>query len=222
MPLLTLAQQQNGNWLPRAAMDYVAAYLGMPPIRVYEVATFYTMYNLEPVGKYIVGVCTTTPCWLKGSDGIVGACEKHLGVKLGQTTPDGVFTLREVECLGACVNAPMLQVNDEDFYEDLTPESTVALLDAFKSGKQPKPGPQSGRHTSEPASGLTTLKNGLGGKSRAGSGGQGVAGSTAVETAREQAPGDHPRGGKRYSGEPESGPPKQGPDTLDKKDPKKR
>jgi len=158
MPLLTLAQKQSANWLPKAAMDVVAHMLGMAPIRVYEVATFYSMYNLSPVGKHVVEICTTTPCWLKGSDDIVKACQKHLGVNLGETTPDGKFTLREVECLGACVNAPMVQV-DERFYEDLTTENIVTVLEAFARGEMPKPGPQSGRRSSEPQSGLTTLKN---------------------------------------------------------------
>jgi NADH-quinone oxidoreductase E subunit len=157
MPLLTLAQKQNDNWLPRAAMDAVAALLDMPPIRVYEVATFYTMYNLAPVGRHLVELCTTTPCWLRGSDEVVKACEKHLGIGFGETTPDGMFTLREAECLGACVNAPMAQIG-EVFYEDLDAQNVVALLDTLAAGKEPKPGPQSARKSSEPASGLTTLK----------------------------------------------------------------
>ena len=156
MPLLHLAQQQNDNWLPRAAMDVVAEMLSMPRVRVYEVATFYTMYNLAPVGTYHVQVCTTTPCWLRGSDGIVKACEDHLGVKLGETTADGKFTLCEVECLGACVNAPMVQIDTKSsstYYEDLTPENTKKILTDLAVGKTVKPGPQSGRHTSEPAAG---------------------------------------------------------------------
>lgn len=158
MPLLALAQKQHANWLPKAAMDAVANMLGMAPIRVYEVASFYTMYNLTPVGKHIVEVCTTTPCWLKGSNDIVDACEKHLSIKLGETTANGEFTLREVECLGACVNAPMAAI-DHRFYEDLTPENTIALLEALRRGETPKAGPQSGRKSSEPLSGLTTLKS---------------------------------------------------------------
>ena len=118
LPLLWIAQEQHGGWLPRAAMDHVAALLEMAPIRVYEVATFYTMFNLRPVGRYLLQACTTTPCWLRGSDAVVEACERKLGIGVGGTTPDGLFTLVEVECLGACVNAPILQVND-DFYEDL-------------------------------------------------------------------------------------------------------
>lgn len=157
MPLLMLAQKQSQNWLPKAAMDTVAEMLGMPPVRVYEVASFYTMYNLEPVGRHMIEVCTTTPCWLRGSAGIVAACEKRLGVKVGETTKDGQFTLREAECLGACVNAPMCQVGDH-FYEDLTPESMVKLIDALVQGQEPKPGPQTARKSSEPAGGLTSLK----------------------------------------------------------------
>jgi NADH-quinone oxidoreductase E subunit len=157
MPLLDLAQRQNENWLPRAAMDYVGGLLKMPPIRVYEVATFYTMYNLAPVGKNFVQVCTTTPCWLRGSADVVTACKQELGIELGETTEDGLFTMIEVECLGACVNAPMIQVND-DYYEDLTPESTKAILQALRNGEKPKVGPQIDRKTSEPVDGLTTLK----------------------------------------------------------------
>jgi NADH-quinone oxidoreductase subunit E len=157
MPLLDLAQRQNENWLPRAAMDYVGGLLGMPPIRVYEIATFYTMYNLAPVGKNFIQVCTTTPCWLRGSAYIVDACKQELGIELGETTEDGLFTMIEVECLGACVNAPMIQVND-DYYEDLTPASTKAILQALRNGEKPKVGPQIDRKTSEPVDGLTSLK----------------------------------------------------------------
>jgi NADH-quinone oxidoreductase E subunit len=157
MPLLDLAQRQNDNWLPRAAMDYVADMLGMPRIRVYEVATFYTMYNLKPVGKHFVQICTTTPCWLRGSDDVVKACERKLGIGLGETTADGQFTVIEVECLGACVNAPMVQIND-DYYEDLDGPSTEKLLDALARGERPVAGPVSGRQTSSPAGGLTSLK----------------------------------------------------------------
>ena len=167
MPLLDLAQRQNGNWLPRAAMDYVADLLEMPRIKAYEVATFYSMYNLKPVGKHFVQVCTTIPCGLVGADGIVDACKKHLGIGLGETTADGQFTLIEVECLGACVNAPMVLIWS-DTYEDLTKESFGKLLDGFASGKPPKPGPQNGRQFSAPIGGLTTLKNG-GGANTAGS-----------------------------------------------------
>ncbi len=156
MPLLDLAQRQSGGWLPRAAMDSVAEMLGMAPIRVYEVGTFYTMYNLEPVGEHLVQVCTNTPCALCGCADIVGACEDELGISLGQTTDDNKFTLREAECLGACVNAPMMQIGD-DYYEDLDAESTKKVLQALRRGETPKPGPQSGRTSSENAAGLTSL-----------------------------------------------------------------
>ena len=156
VPLLDLAQRQNGGWLPRAAIEYVAALLEMPVIRVWEVATFYTMLNLKPVGRHLVQLCTTTPCWLMGSDAILEACEKTLGIGLGQTTEDGAFTLVEVECLGACANGPMMQVND-DYYEDLDPKSTAAILEALRAGERPAPGPQAGRQASAPAPGPTTL-----------------------------------------------------------------
>ncbi len=157
LPLLDVAQRQADGWLPRAAVIHVAEILGMAEIRVWEVATFYTMYNLEPVGRTCINVCTTTPCWLRGSADIVAACEEELGIKLGETGEDGEFTLSEVECLGACVNAPLVQIGD-DFYEDLTPESMVALLKAIKNGEKPEPGPQSARQGSEPLSGAKTLK----------------------------------------------------------------
>ena len=163
MPLLDLAQRQHDGWLPRAAMDAVADMLDMPLIRVYEVATFYTMYNLKPVGKHHVQVCTNLPCWLRGSENIVGACKKTLAIEMGMTTEDGMFTLSEAECLGACANAPMMQIGD-DYYEDLDAESTQAVLEKLKAGDTPKPGSQIGRHTSEPAGGLTSLKNLQGGK----------------------------------------------------------
>ena len=156
IPLLHIAQAQNAGWLPRAAMDHVAEILDMASIRVYEVASFYTMFNLQPVGKHLLEICTTTPCWLRGSDEVVKACEKRLGIGLGETTADGQFTIREVECLGACVNAPMLQIGD-DYYEDLDADSTVKLIDALARGETPKPGPQNGRQTSEPIGGPTTL-----------------------------------------------------------------
>jgi NADH-quinone oxidoreductase E subunit len=156
LALLDLAQRQCGGWLPRAAMDRVAQTLGMAPIRVYEVASFYTMLNLRPVGRWLLQACTTTPCWLRGSDAVVGACERKLGIGLGGTTADGLFTLIEVECLGACVNAPVLQVND-DFYEDLDGPATEALLDALRDGQPPPPGSAIGRRGSEPVTGRTTL-----------------------------------------------------------------
>ena len=163
LPLLWIAQYQNGGWLPRAAMDYVAELLAMAPIRVYEVATFYTMFNLRPVGRYLLQACTTTPCWLRGSDAVVEACERKLGIGMGGSTPDGLFTLVEAECLGACDNAPILQVND-DFYEDLDGPATETLLDALREGKPPPPGSVIGRHGSEPVTGLTTLTGPAGGQ----------------------------------------------------------
>ena len=156
LPLLDLAQRQHDNWLPRAAMDCVADMLGMARIRVYEVATFYSMFNLRPVGKHLFQICTTTPCWLRGSDEVVKACERKLGISIGETTPDKQFTLTEVECLGACVNAPIIQVND-DFYEDLDGPATEALIDALRRGEKPKPGSVKGRQTSAPTGGPMTL-----------------------------------------------------------------
>ncbi len=156
LPLLDLAQRQSGGWLPLAAMHRVADMLEMPRIRVYEVATFYTMLNLRPVGRYLLQACTTTPCWLRGSDAVVAACEKKLSIGIGGTSADGLFTLVEVECLGACVNAPILQVND-DFYEDLDGAATEALIDALREGKAPPPGSLNGRRSSAPAGGKTTL-----------------------------------------------------------------
>lgn len=149
MPLLDLAQRQNGGWLSREVMDYIAQMLDMAAIRVYEVASFYTMYNLKPVGKYTVKVCGTTPCWLRGSDKIMAACQKELGLELGETTKDGKFTLTQIECLCACANAPVVQIND-DFYEDLDEESIIKILKSFKAGKKPKHGSQIGRCSSEP------------------------------------------------------------------------
>ena len=162
LPLLDLAQRQMGRttgsaWLPRAAMQEVARMLDMPPIRVYEVATFYLMYNLAPIGTYHLQVCTTTPCWLRGSDEVVAACRKVTGIQgWKETSADGKFTMTEVECLGACVNAPVLQVND-DFFEDLDAESTERLLQALQRGETPKPGSVTGRQTSAPDGGPTTL-----------------------------------------------------------------
>ena len=130
----------------------------MPPIRVYEVATFYTMYVLKPIGKHHVEVCTNLPCWLRGSDEVVRACKETLGIDPGETTSDGLFTVAEVECAGTCVNAPMIQVGD-DTYEDLDFESTKKILESLKRGEKPKPGSQTGRQCSCPAGGPTTLKN---------------------------------------------------------------
>jgi NADH-quinone oxidoreductase subunit E len=162
LPLLDIAQRQMGRqtgsaWVPRAAMDVIAARLEVPPIRVYEVATFYFMYNTKPVGKYHLQLCTTTPCWLRGSDDVVAACKKHTGIKhFGDTSEDGMFTMSEVECLGACVNAPILQVND-DFYEDLDYAAAEAIIEALKRGEAPKVGSVTGRQTSAPEGGPNTL-----------------------------------------------------------------
>jgi NADH dehydrogenase (ubiquinone) flavoprotein 2 len=157
LPLLDMAQRQNQNWLPVAAMNAVADLLGMPRVRVYEVATFFTMFNKQPVGKYLIQICTTTPCWLRGSDAIVETCKSKLGAAPGQSTADGLFSVMEVECLGACVNAPMVQIND-DFYEDLTGESFAKVLDGLAAGKDMKYGPQVDRQASAPEGGPTTLK----------------------------------------------------------------
>ena len=162
IPLLDLAQRQVGaetqtqGWLPIPVMEFVARELDMPMIAVLEVATFYTMFNLAPVGRFHVQVCGTTPCLLRGSDEVLAAC-KARGLKKGHTTDDGLFTLTEVECLGACANAPMVQINDDN-YEDLTEASMGAILDALAAGKAPKPGPQVDRQTSCPTSGPTSLK----------------------------------------------------------------
>jgi NADH-quinone oxidoreductase E subunit len=156
LPLLYVAQRQHQNWVPRAAMDYIAEMLGMPAIRVYEVATFYTMFHLKPVGKYLLQACTTTPCWLRGSDEVVETCRRKLGIGIGGTTPDGKFSLIEVECLGACVNAPILQVND-DFYEDMDAALTEKLLDALARDEVPPVGSMTGRQTSAPIGGPETL-----------------------------------------------------------------
>jgi NADH dehydrogenase (ubiquinone) flavoprotein 2 len=155
IPLLDLAQRQHG-WTPISAMHKVAEMLKMPRMRVYEVATFYTMFNRNPVGKYHIQVCTTTPCWLRGSEDITNCIKNKLGIKKGETSSDGLFTLSEVECLGACVNAPMLTIND-DYYEDLTTQDTEKILDDLKQGKKPKAGPWNGRLASEPREGLTSL-----------------------------------------------------------------
>jgi NADH-quinone oxidoreductase subunit E len=161
MALLDLAQRQVGEetktqgWLPVPVIEYVAQYLGMPYMRAYEVATFYTMYNLAPVGRFHVQVCGTTPCMLRGSDDVMAAC-KNRGLVKGGTTPDGLFTLTEVECLGACANAPMVQVNDDNF-EDLTYDSMAALLEALANDKPVKIGPQIDRIVSCPEGGPTTL-----------------------------------------------------------------
>lgn len=159
IPLLELAQRQNGGWTSISVMNYVAKLLEMPPMRVYEVASFYTLFIREPRGENLVNVCTTTPCMLGGcgSTLILDTIKEHLGIShMGETTPDNKFTVIEVECLGACSNAPMVQINDE-YYEDLTPETIKKVLDDLRAGKKPKPGPQSGRRTVEPHGEAITL-----------------------------------------------------------------
>ena len=161
IPLLYVAQRQMGRltgsaWVPRVAMDVIGERLSMPPIRVYEVATFYFMFNMKPIGRFHLQLCGTTPCMLRGSDDVMRACHDAAHVKVGQTSADGLFTLTEVECLGACVNAPVLQV-DDDYYEDLDYDRTVALIEALKRGERPKPGSTIGRQTSAPEGGPLTL-----------------------------------------------------------------
>ncbi len=154
--LMWRAQAQNGGWVSEPAIRYVADLLDMPYMRAYEIATFYTMFKLEPSGRHVVQVCTTTPCWLRGSDDMVKVCKEKIAETPNTVSKDGLFSWEEVECLGACCNAPMAQIGS-DYYEDLTADSFARVLDALKAGKTPKPGPQSDRHGSEPAGGLTTL-----------------------------------------------------------------
>jgi NADH-quinone oxidoreductase subunit E len=156
LPLLLLAQEQCGAWLPQPALDYVADYLGMPTIRVYEVASFYDMFNTRPVGRTQIRVCTTTPCWLCGSDDVLRACRDALGIEVGHSTADMRFFLREFECLGACANAPMMWI-DDDYYEDLDYDSTRSIIEALRRGERPPPGSQIGRKASMAAAGKTTL-----------------------------------------------------------------
>jgi len=160
IPLMWRAQEQHDGWLPEPAIRYLADMLDMPYIRALEVATFYTMFQLEPVGKKAhVQVCGTTPCMLMGAGDLIKVCQRRIAEQAHTLSADGDFSWEEVECLGACVNAPMVQVA-ADTYEDLTPEIFEAILDQFAAGKKPKPGPQSARRSSEPAGGLTTLMNG--------------------------------------------------------------
>jgi NADH-quinone oxidoreductase subunit E len=166
IPLLWLAQKQNDFWLPRAAIEKVGQMLGMPYIRVLEVATFYTMFNLAPVGKFHIQMCGTTPCVLAGSDAIKDILHRRIGDQ-GNVIADGTFSWVEVECLGACCNAPMVQIN-EDYYEDLTPENFEKLLDDLAAGQPVKTGSQTGRVTSEPAGGLTSLTSLYGTDGRSG------------------------------------------------------
>ena len=162
IPLLYVVQRQmkratGSAWVPRVGMDAVGARLDMPPIRVYEVATFYFMFNTKPIGRFHLQVCGTTPCWLRGSDDVARACKDAAGVSgYGQTSADGLFTMTEVECLGGCVNAPILQV-DDDYYEDMDYESTRKLIAALKRGERPAPGSVIGRQTSAPIGGPITL-----------------------------------------------------------------
>lgn len=161
IPLLDLAQRQAGGWLPLTAMNKVADILELPPIRVYEVATFYTMFNRTKVGKYFIQLCGTTPCMICGSEEIKHTIENYLDIKEGETTKDGLFTLREVECMGTCANAPMVQIND-DYYECLTAETTIELLEACKAGKPPAMGrwgslPMNGQVSCEGPLGKTSL-----------------------------------------------------------------
>jgi NADH-quinone oxidoreductase subunit E len=152
-----MKRQTGSAWVPVKAMDAVGHRLGMAPIRVYEVATFYFMFNTKPIGTYHLQVCTTTPCWLRGSDEVTEACRKETGIQgWGETSADGVFTMTEVECLGACVNAPILQV-DDDFYEDMDAQKVADLLAALRRGERPTPGSMAGRQTSAPEGGPTTL-----------------------------------------------------------------
>ncbi|HVY59086.1 MAG TPA: NADH-quinone oxidoreductase subunit NuoE [Xanthobacteraceae bacterium] len=155
IPLLWKAQEQAGGWLPQKAIEHVAGLLELPDIRVLEVATFYTMFNLAPVGKFYVQLCGTTPCMLRGAEDLKKVCREKIGEQQ-HVTEDGKFSWIEVECLGACVNAPMVQIN-YDFYEDLTPATLAKVLDDFAAGKQPKPGPQIDRQLSAPFGGPTTL-----------------------------------------------------------------
>ncbi len=152
-----MKRQTGSAWCPRIGMDALAAKLGMAPIRVYEVATFYFMFNMKPIGRFHLQVCGTTPCWLRGSDEVARACREAGHVAgYGHTSEDGLFTMTEVECLGGCVNAPILQV-DDDYYEDMDYESTVKLIEALKRGERPAPGSMIGRQTSAPIGERTTL-----------------------------------------------------------------
>jgi len=158
MALLYIAQKQNNNWIPLAAMKYIAKILNMPYIKVYEVATFYSMYNLSPVGKYFIQVCTTTPCMIRGANKLVEACKEKISENESEFLKDKNCSWMEVECLGACVNAPMLQIND-DYYEDLDKEKTLKILDKILKGETPKPGSYRGRINNEPENNRKTLMN---------------------------------------------------------------
>ena len=156
MALLYIAQKQNNNWIPLVAMKYIAKFLDMPYIKVYEVATFYTMYNLSPVGNYFVQVCTTTPCMIRGAYKLVEACKEKISVNQNEYNEEKKCSWTEVECLGACVNAPMMQIND-DYYEDLDKKRTLKILDEILAGRKPIPGSYKGRKNSEPENNRKTL-----------------------------------------------------------------
>ena len=156
MSLLYLAQRQNNNWIPLAAMKYIAKFLGMPYIKVYEVATFYSMYNLSPVGKFFYQVCTTTPCMLRGAYNLVDVCKNKISKNENEISADGNSSWMEVECLGACINAPMIQINN-DYYEDLDEKKLEMIIDQTSKGETPKPGSYRGRINSEPENNRTTL-----------------------------------------------------------------
>ncbi len=156
MALLYLVQRQNNNWIPLAAMKYVAKFLEMPYIKVYEVATFYSMYNLAPVGKYFIQVCTTTPCMIRGAYDLVEACKEKISKNQNEISHNDKCSWVEVECLGACVNAPMMQIND-DYFEDLDKEKTIKIIEQILSDKKPKPGSYRGRKNSEPEDNRKTL-----------------------------------------------------------------
>ena len=158
MPLLYLAQKQNDNWIPLVAMKYIAKFLKMPYIKVYEVATFYSMFNLSPVGKYFLQICTTTPCMIRGAYDIVNVCKEKISDKEKQLSKDKICSWTEVECLGACINAPMMQINN-DYYEDLNKEKTEKIIDQIQKGEKPLPGSYRGRKNSEPENNRKTLLN---------------------------------------------------------------
>jgi len=158
MSLLYIAQRQNDNWIPLSAMKYIANILKMPYIKVYEVATFYTMYNLSPVGKYHIQVCTTTPCMIRGANELVEICKKNISKNQNELSKNKICSWVEVECLGACINAPMMQIND-DYYEDLDEESTEKIIKQILDKQKPKPGSYRGRKNSEPENNRKTLLN---------------------------------------------------------------
>ena len=156
MALLYIAQKQNNNWIPLAAIKYISKYLSMSYISVYEVATFYSMFNLSPVGKYFIQICTTTPCLIRGADKLVKVCKQKISEKENQISKNGECSWTEVECLGACVNAPMMQIND-NYYEDLDKEKTLKILESLLKGETPKPGSYRGRINNEPENNRKTL-----------------------------------------------------------------